>query len=157
MTEPMTRGSFCAESGYLDARGKCRSPDGCFCDTLLATMTELEQVKGERRNIVSHATMGGTDGEGMSVNAISVKITALRNELYQEAKAQVTAAETALAAMTEREGVLREAATLAMSDLEMAFKPHTSMVELIRLGTGACLRLSAALRANATDASEGER
>lgn len=42
---------------------------------------------------------------------------------------------------------LTGAATLAMSDLEMAFKPHTSTIELIRLGTGACLRLRAALEA----------
>ena len=56
------------------------------------------------------------------------------------------AAETALAALTAREGELQNAATLAMSDLEMAFKSHTSMVELTRLGTGACLRLRAALQ-----------
>ena len=42
---------------------------------------------------------------------------------------------------------LQEAATLALSDMEMAFKPGTSVVELIRLGTGAALRLRAALAA----------
>jgi hypothetical protein len=156
-----------------NARLVASAPD--LAQTCLATMTELEQVKGERRNIVSHATMGGTDGEGMSVNAISVKITALRNELYQEAKtaalddaeatqaadlkahekeiavwsenyaalererdearlkltdkeqiytsaieqwsARAEAAETALAAMTEREGVLREAMAAARLDI----------------------------------------
>lgn len=39
------------------------------------------------RMIVSHATMGHTDGEGQSVNDICVQITALRNELYENAKA----------------------------------------------------------------------
>lgn len=41
------------------------------------------ELVAERRNIVSHATMGATDGEGMSVNAICVEITRLRNELYK--------------------------------------------------------------------------
>ena len=53
-------------------------------DTALARVAELE---ADRRMIVSHATMGTTDGVGLSVNDISVKITALRNELYAEAKA----------------------------------------------------------------------
>ena len=47
------------------------------------TVKELHQ---QRRMIVSHATMGRTDGEGQSVNDICVTITKLRNELYQEAQ-----------------------------------------------------------------------
>lgn len=53
-----------------------------------------------------------------------------------------------LAAAQQREAELRDAATLAVSDIEAAFKPHTSMVELIRLVTGACIRLRAALSHN---------
>ena len=47
---------------------------------------ENERLRGQLRMIVSHATMGATTGEGMSVNDISVKITALRNEMYQAGK-----------------------------------------------------------------------
>jgi len=48
---------------------------------------ERDALGGKLHMIVSHATMGGTDGTGMSVNDISVKITALRNELYAHTKA----------------------------------------------------------------------
>ena len=58
---------------------------------------EIARLMAERRMIVSHATMGQTDGEGLSVNAISVKITALRNELYQDGAARAEKAEAALA------------------------------------------------------------
>lgn len=42
-------------------------------------------LEAKLRMIVSHATMGQTDGEGLSVNGICVLITALRNGLIQEA------------------------------------------------------------------------
>ncbi len=58
---------------------------------------EIARLMAERRMIVSHATMGQTDGEGLSVNAISVKISALRNELYQDGAARAEKAEAALA------------------------------------------------------------
>jgi hypothetical protein len=54
---------------------------------LASLRAELEQVKGDMRMVVSHATMGRTAGDGMSVNDISVKITALRNELFKDAMA----------------------------------------------------------------------
>lgn len=41
------------------------------------------------RMIVSHATMGQTDGVGQSVNDICVRITALRNEMYQQIPSNV--------------------------------------------------------------------
>lgn len=52
-----------------------------------AQAAELARLQGKLRMIVSHATMGTTDGEGQSTNDICVQITALRNELYQDAKA----------------------------------------------------------------------
>ena len=45
-----------------------------------------EHARAERRNIISHATMGSTTGEGMSVNNICVEITRQRNKLYQAGK-----------------------------------------------------------------------
>ena len=47
-------------------------------------LAENARLKTERRMIVSHATMGTTDGVGMSVNEISVRVTALRNKLYED-------------------------------------------------------------------------
>lgn len=38
------------------------------------------------RMIVSHATMGHTNGEGMSVNDICVRITACRNIVWRDAQ-----------------------------------------------------------------------
>lgn len=45
-----------------------------------------EHARAERRNIISHATMGSTTGEGMSVNDVCVEITRQRNKLYQAGK-----------------------------------------------------------------------
>ena len=60
--------------------------------------------------IVSHATMGNTDGEGMSVNDVSVQITALRNELYLEAKADRDTLAAANAALEAKVAGLVDAA-----------------------------------------------
>jgi hypothetical protein len=64
-----------------------------------ADRAEIERLTQERRMIVSHATMGGTDGVGLSLNDISVRITALRNELYNDGKARAEAAEARLTAL----------------------------------------------------------
>uniref|UniRef100_UPI0013048756 hypothetical protein n=1 Tax=Paracoccus sp. SY TaxID=1330255 RepID=UPI0013048756 len=56
-------------------------------DTIKAQADVIERLQGKLRMIVSHATMGSTDGEGQSTNDICVQITALRNELYHDAKA----------------------------------------------------------------------
>lgn len=55
---------------------------------LEAMEREMAEKDAERRMIVSHATMGGTDGEGMSVNAVSVEITRLRNQLMEDTRAR---------------------------------------------------------------------
>ena len=55
---------------------------------LEALERENAELRAERRMIVSHATMGNTDGEGMSVNAVSVHITRLRNQLIEDARAR---------------------------------------------------------------------
>lgn len=47
----------------------------------------IAALEVERRMIVSHATMGNTDGDGMSVNAVSVHITRLRNQLLEDTRA----------------------------------------------------------------------
>ena len=67
------------------------------------------KAESERRMIVSHATMGNTDGEGMSVNDVSVQITALRNELYLEAKADRDRLAAANAVLEAKVAGLREA------------------------------------------------
>jgi hypothetical protein len=53
-----------------------------------ALASDKARLEGERRMIVSHATMGQTDGEGLSVNDVSVRITALRNQLYEDVRAR---------------------------------------------------------------------
>ena len=68
---------------------------------------EIARLTAERRMIISHATMGGTDGDGLSVNAVSVQITALRNELYQDGKSRAEKAEA------ERDAALAKAWTMA--------------------------------------------
>lgn len=81
-----------------------------------ATEARAEAAEAARRMIVSHATGGETTGEGMSVNDISVRITAFRNVLWEEAKGiGAEAAEAALAAMTKE----LEAARLATGLVRM--------------------------------------
>ena len=58
-----------------------------------ALLSEIAALKGERRNIVSHATMGATDGEGLTVNAVSVEITRLRNAMHASYHTRATQAE----------------------------------------------------------------
>ena len=53
-----------------------------FITSRNALLSEIAALRGERRNIVSHATMGATDGEGLSCNDASVAITRLRNEMH---------------------------------------------------------------------------
>lgn len=66
--------------------------------TLRAQAARIEQLEAEKRNIVSHATGGGSKGEGMSLNDICVRITAFRNRLWSDAQS------------TARADALREAA-----------------------------------------------
>ena len=73
----------------------------------------LDRAEAIQRNIISHATMGGTTGEGMSLNDICVLITAIRNELYQQAKAQAEAD--------------KAAALEAMRDADIAAVRHLMM------------------------------
>mgnify|MGYP003425743991 FL=1 len=99
MTEPMTREKV---EGYA-AEYQPGEPMGDLAHALLATMTELEQVKGERDGFYND-----WDAALKIANRtaeIMVKMGADR----LASKARAEAAETALAAMTEREGVLRSA------------------------------------------------
>ncbi|GAA0768621.1 hypothetical protein [Brevundimonas olei] len=68
-------------------------------------LAENAALRAERRNIVSHATLGGTDGDGLSVNEISVRITAIRNDMH----ARATEAERKLA---EAVATLKEIAAI---------------------------------------------
>jgi hypothetical protein len=72
-------------------------------DRLSARIAELEAERdalaSDRRMIVSHATAGETDGRGMSVNEVSVRITMLRNRLWNDAKAPAEARADRLSAM----------------------------------------------------------
>ncbi|WPM82758.1 hypothetical protein R5W60_16590 [Brucella pseudintermedia] len=61
----------------------------------------VKELETERTMIVSHATMGETDGIGLTVNEISVCVTALRNKLYDEGKKQAEALEAKIAAAVE--------------------------------------------------------
>lgn len=69
-----------------------------------------KELLQQRRMIVSHATMGRTDGEGQSVNDICVTITKLRNELYEEA--QKTAPPASMS------GALRDAVSKLLDQAE---------------------------------------
>ena len=59
-----------------------RQPDAALVEAL----ERIERLEAERRCIVSHATMGHTTGDGMSLNDISVEISRQRNKLYQAGK-----------------------------------------------------------------------
>ena len=99
MTEPTTREKV---EGYA-AEYQPGEPMGDLAHALLATMSELEQVKGERDGFYND-----WDAALKIANRtaeIMVKMGADR----LASKARAEAAETALAAMTEREGVLRSA------------------------------------------------
>ena len=61
--------------------------------TVLSLLSEIAALRGERRNIVSHATMGATDGDGLTVNAVSVEITRLRNAMHASYHTRATQAE----------------------------------------------------------------
>jgi len=74
-----------------------------------ALTARVKELEAERTMIVSHATMGGTNGIGLSVNEISVCVTALRNKLYNEGKKQTEALETKLAAANKALTVADEA------------------------------------------------
>lgn len=60
---------------------------------LIEVLSEIAALRGERRNIVSHATMGTTDGEGLTVNGVSVEITRLRNAMHSSYHTRLTHAE----------------------------------------------------------------
>lgn len=51
-----------------------------------ALEAQVEAREDRLRMIISHATMGQTDGADMSVNDICVMITELRNGLYRDAQ-----------------------------------------------------------------------
>ncbi len=88
------------------------------CDSHAALLSEIAALREERRNIVSHATMGTTDGEGMSLNDVSVAITCVRNVLH-------TRATQAERQRDEAVGLLRryrsDLPTEALEDLTDAF------------------------------------
>lgn len=73
---------------------------------------ENERMKSRELMIVSHATMGGLSNKGvidkMSVNDISCKITAARNDVFQAGKD--SAANQARAASAAREIAMRDRA-----------------------------------------------
>ena len=64
----------------------------------VAKDARVKELETERTMIVSHATMGEMDGIGLTVNDISVRVTALRNKLYDEGKKQSEALEAKLTA-----------------------------------------------------------
>lgn len=83
------------DSALPKNRAECDTPLVSKADAELALALKVEamqwemaKLRAERRMIVSHATMGGTDGEGMSVNAVSVEITRLRNHLIEDTRAR---------------------------------------------------------------------
>ena len=88
---------------------------------------QLDHVLAERRSIVSHATMGHTDGEGMSLNAVSVAITALRNELYRDAQAQLAEALDCVEAMDHTTIIGH-----AVQDCEIGDQYHDDFVDIHR-------------------------
>jgi hypothetical protein len=51
---------------------------------ILDAADKIDFLKSERRCLASHATGGGTTGDGQTLNDICVQITAFRNRLYAE-------------------------------------------------------------------------
>lgn len=75
-----------ANNEWFDARD-AETGTAAAIAFIQAAFAEREEKAGfERRNIISHATMGNTTGEGMSVNDICVEISRQRNKLYQAGK-----------------------------------------------------------------------
>lgn len=60
---------------------------------VLALLSEIAMLRGERRDIVSHATMGATNGDGLTLNGVSVEITRLRNAMHSSYHDRATQAE----------------------------------------------------------------
>ena len=107
-------------------------------EDLLATIKRAEAMQ---RNIISHATMGGTTGEGMSLNDICVLITARRNELYQQAKAQADADKAAAVEAEKQQGYLPVPAPMTATQAarvpEVAAMIEAARAMLIDLDTDA--------------------
>nr|CAI3971235.1 hypothetical protein ORM20_00186 [Ochrobactrum phage ORM_20] len=61
--------------------------------TILELKAKIKKLETERTMIVSHATMGKTNGVGLSVNEISVCITANRNVIFDEGQKKIEALE----------------------------------------------------------------
>ena len=120
--QPVTREEILARMAEPHGATVASVLEGRICKALLAAMTELEQVKGERdharqlfmnaceplaaspdiQDIVT-AVEEWVNRRGGEETADQIAIMAV--QAYQ--RATTTAAETALAAMTAREGVLR--------------------------------------------------
>jgi hypothetical protein len=95
-------------SNWEKAFGKGYVP----ADRIAELEKERDGLVQDRRMIVSHATAGETDGEGMSVNEVSVRITMLRNRLWNDAKAPAEVRADRLAALLkEAARVCREILT----------------------------------------------
>lgn len=64
----------------------CQIIETALVSAKAAERAAHEKTNGKLRMIVGHATAGQTDGAGMSINDICVAITALRNDLWLEAR-----------------------------------------------------------------------
>jgi hypothetical protein len=76
------------KADFIDATINQAAADS---EQIAALRKRMEAADADRRMIVSHATMGATTGEGLSVNDISVMITRLRNEMYEAGAAHARA------------------------------------------------------------------
>ncbi len=110
----------------------------------------IKELESERIMIVSHATMGETAGVGMTVNEISVRVTALRNALYNEGKkeaealkAKLSAVEKALEPSASGTAVLEEACKLVERRINMV----PSDTKAFRAYQDACRHILGDLRA----------
>lgn len=78
------RCSPCAIKQATAAGVTTLDPDRAYLPEVCRLRREIEQLRSERRRIVSHASGGRTDGEEMSVNEVCVAITGHRNAIYAE-------------------------------------------------------------------------
>lgn len=100
------------------------SEDGSTTElvTRQSAAAALEAAAAERRNIVSHATMGATDGVGLSTNAVSVEITKQRNVFYDRAtraEAQVAALREALEKIKKVTATKTVGAAILLSEIQL--------------------------------------
>ena len=75
-----------------------------------AAEAERDALKSKLRNVISHATMGALTDPDASLNAIGVKITEMRNEVFEDIYSERDALKAGLAEAVRLVRILQKAA-----------------------------------------------